>query len=407
MPSDDIKTVRRIASGILLALSVIFIGTFMVDDPGYWVLLLRAMAEAGMIGGLADWFAVEALFRHPLRIPIPHTALLPRNQKRAAKNIARFIDDYFLLPDRLAEEIKKLNPVHGLAKWLSKPSNAELVASEIAKFVELVLKRNLDRGLGIGANRVVRMFLSDIVQPADISKSVATLLQDTLQSSLMDDILVQVREALDDNRDKVTEVVEGRSRWWIASAVDQRVVKLLVDGVLSVIDELLQRDSSLRRDFDASLIHLASELHDSGRIEKFIVDSQQTYIESDAFTQAVDNVIRTVLTKIRENFENNPDQAAGLIAKAITDFADVLLKDPDLERQLNARITTAAHAVVERIRPAVVAYVTQIIEEWDTDDLVMRMENEVGRDLQFIRINGAVLGALVGGGLHVLTHSFA
>lgn len=407
MQTDDIKTVRRIATGILLGLTLIFVGTFAVDSPGYWVILLRAMAEAGMIGGLADWFAVEALFRHPLRIPIPHTALLPRNQKRAAKNIARFIDDHFLLPDRLAGEVNRLNPVHRIAHWLAKPSNAGLLAREIAQFVELILKQNLDRGLGIGANRVVRLFLGDIVQPADISKNVARLMQDTLQSSLMDDVLLQVRQALDDNRDKVTQVVEDRSRWWIASAVDQRVVTMLVDGVLSVIDELLQRDSRLRQDFDASLVHLASELHDSGRIETFIVESQQTYIESEAFAEAVDNVIRAVLSKIRENFEHNPDQAANLITQAITGFADVLLRDPELERQLNERLTAAAHSVVENVRPAVVSYVTQIIEDWDTDDLVERMENEVGRDLQFIRINGAVLGALVGGCLHIATHSFA
>ena len=407
MPTDDIKYVRRIATGILLALTLVFVATFAIEAPGYWVLFVRAMAEAGMIGGLADWFAVEALFRHPLRIPIPHTALLPRNQKRAAKNIARFIDDYFLLPDRLADEVKRLNPAQRVGQWLSTPSNAELLAHEIAQFVELLLKHNLDRGLGIGANRVVRMFLNDIVQPADISKSVAALVQDTLQSSLMDDVLLQVRQALDDNRDKVTRVVEDRSRWWIASGVDQRVAKLLVDGVLSVIDELIERDSSLRRDFDTSLINLASELHESGRIAKFIVESQQTYIESEAFTEAVDDFIRAVLTKIRENFENNPDQAAGLISKAITDFAKILLRDPELEHNLNERITIATFSVVNSIRPVVIAYVTQIIEEWDTDDLVERMENEVGRDLQFIRINGAVLGALVGGCLHVVTHSFS
>jgi len=407
MQADDIKTVRRVATGILLGLTLIFVATFAVDSPGYWVLLVRAIAEAGMIGGLADWFAVEALFRHPLKIPIPHTALLPRNQKRAARNIARFIDEYFLLPDRLAEEIRRLNPMQRVAQWLSKPSNAELVAREIAQFVELVLKQNLERGLGIGANRMVRRFLSDIVQPADISQSVAALMRDTLQSSLMDDVLMQVRQALDDNRDKVTKVVEDRSRWWIASAVDQRVVRLLVDGVLSVIDELLQRDSELRQDFDASLIHLTAELQNSGRIEQFIVESQDRYIESEAFSEAVGKVIQSVLTKIRENFEQNPDQAADLITKAITDFADTLLKDPELENQLNTRLTSMAHSVVENIRPAVVAYVTQIIEDWDADDLVVRMENEVGRDLQFIRINGAVLGGFVGGCLHVVTHPLA
>ena len=99
--SDGIRRVRRVATGILSVLACIFFGSFLVNDPPTWLLLVRAMAEAGMVGGLADWFAVEALFRHPLRVPIPHTALLPNNQKRAAVNIARFIDEYFLVPDQL------------------------------------------------------------------------------------------------------------------------------------------------------------------------------------------------------------------------------------------------------------------------------------------------------------------
>ena len=405
--TGDIRTIRRSATGILIALTVIYVATFLVETPGYWVLHIRAMAEAGMIGGLADWFAVEALFRHPLRIPLPHTALLPRNQKRAAKNIARFIDDYFLLPDHLAQEVHKLNPVRRLAQWLATPKNAELVAREISKFVELVLKHNLHRGIGVGANRAVRGFLKDIVQPADISGSVTSLLKDSLQSTLMDEILLQVRLALDENRDKVTRIVEDRSRWWIASAVDQQVVKVLVDGILSVIDELSQRDSELRQDFDTSLAHLISDLHDSGKIEDFIVESQEDYMESDAFAEAVSKVIAAVLSKIQENFEQHPDRAADLISLAIKEFADALLEDPKLESQMNVRLTDAVHSAVHAIRPTVVSYVTQIIEDWDTEDLVVRMENEVGRDLQFIRINGAVLGALVGGCLHVLTHSFA
>ncbi len=407
MAADDIKRVRRVATGLLLCLTLIFLCTFTVEAPGYWLLLLRAMAEAGMIGGLADWFAVEALFRHPLRIPIPHTALLPRNQKRAAKNIARFIDDHFLVPDRLSQEVQRLNPAQLLAEWLSKPGNAEAVSREIESFVHLILKQTTDRGLSRETSRAIRTFLKEIVQPADISGSITTLMKDTLNSTLMDDILLQVRQSLDENRHKVTKVIEDRSRWWIASAIDQRVVKLLVDGVLSVIDELLQRDSDLRRDFDKSLVHLVSDLHDQGRIEHFIIQSQNSYMESDAFAEAVDTVIQSLLTRLQESLETDSGQKTEFISKAIKDFSKNLKRDQALQSQINRRLVSMVHAVVSKTRPHIALYITKVIEDWDSDDLVMRMESEVGRDLQFIRINGAVLGAFVGGCLHAVTHSFA
>lgn len=118
--SDGIQQVRRAATGILSVLACVFFGSFLVNDPPTWLRLVRAMAEAGMVGGLADWFAVEALMRHPLRIPIPHTALLPNNQKRAAVNIARFIDDCFLVPDQLLARVAKLSPVRRAAEWPSR-----------------------------------------------------------------------------------------------------------------------------------------------------------------------------------------------------------------------------------------------------------------------------------------------
>ncbi len=149
--SDDekavgIRQVRKVATGILVLLTLIFGASFTVPDPPVWLLLTRAMAEAGMVGGLADWFAVEALFRHPLRIPIPHTALLPKNQKRAANNIARFIDEYFLVPDQLLGRIKQLNLVHQLAEWLTQRNNADLIARELSQLLRLVIKKSAARG---------------------------------------------------------------------------------------------------------------------------------------------------------------------------------------------------------------------------------------------------------------------
>ncbi|MEL6266923.1 MAG: DUF445 family protein, partial [Pseudomonadota bacterium] len=163
------------------------------------------------------------------------------------------------------------------------------------------------------------------------------------------------------------------------------------------------RDSQLRRDFDGSVVHLVDGIQKSGRIAAFIADGQEKYLASPAFADAIDALVAKVLRQIQDNLEEHPDEAAEFMAGAIADFADSLLEDPALQDDLNERLVAAAGAFVEAARPAIVVYITQVIEEWESDDLVERVEREVGYDLQFIRINGAVLGALVGGTLHLIT----
>lgn len=398
-----IRRIRRVATGILIGLAVIFLGSFAIPEPGGFVLLLRAMAEAGMIGGIADWFAVEALFRHPLGLPIPHTALLPRNQKRAATNIARFIDEHFLVPEQLVRRVRKLDPVGLLAGWLSKPDNARRVAVETSRLLQVLMMHQLQRGVGVGANRVVRDFLKSTVQPDGLSASISALLKETVRSRFMDDVIDEVRRALDLNRDGVVELAQDRSRWWIPSTADRQMAKVLVDAILSVMDELSNRDSALRQDFDRSIVRLVDELQTSGRISAFIDEKRETYLDSAEFASAVDGVIETVLTRMQDFMEEDRERAVELISGGFMEVATMLRQDPALARDLNARLMAGLDVVIEDVRPAIMAYVQDVIETWDSDDLVSRIETEVGHDLQFIRINGAVLGAFVGGLLHVAT----
>lgn len=404
--NDAIAPMRRVATGVLAFLAVVYAFTFTVDHPGYTVLLIRSMAEAGMVGGLADWFAVEALFRHPLRLPIPHTALLPRNQKRAASNIARFIDERFLMPDQVLARVRKANPAHMAAQWLADPSNARMVAQELAFLLKLFLKQKLERGVRIGASAEIRDLLNALARSEDLPASISAFLKETVGSGLMDDVIAEVRKVLDENRDTVNELVQDRSRWWIASTVDRTIVKVLVDGILSIMDELGDRESTLRKDFDRSVTQLVDAIQQSGRIAAFIGEAADKWGESPAFATAVDAVVEKVLDTIRESLEENPDRATDVMADALSAFAENLRHDAALQERLNERLVSGAAPLLEAGRPAIVAYIAKVIEEWESDDLVAYVEREVGRDLQFIRINGAVLGALVGGALHVAT-SFA
>lgn len=402
----EIRKVRRVATGILIFLTLIFAASFTVSDPPTWLLLVRAMAEAGMVGGLADWFAVEALFRRPLGLPIPHTALLPNNQKRAAGNIARFIDEYFLVPEQLLAQVGSINPVRKVAEWLVDGRNASILGRELSHLLHLIVKSQLRKGVGETSVGYLRDLMLNSVEPRTLSEQITKILKGSVHSRLLDDILLQVRDVLDQNRDKVLQIVQDRSRWWIASSVDKRIVAVLVDGILSIMDELADADSGLRTEFEGSVTRLIERFQATGQITSHVEQGLQDFADSPQFARALDELIAAVLAEVDNGFTANPERVTDVLAGAIHDFAQMVLNTPDTERQLNDRLLSAAETVLEEIRPAIVTYITHTIAEWDSDELVTRMEAEVGRDLQFIRINGAVLGSIVGGVLFCLTHFF-
>jgi uncharacterized membrane-anchored protein YjiN (DUF445 family) len=362
------------------------------------------MAEAGMVGGLADWFAVEALFRHPLGLPIPHTALLPKNQKRAANNIAGFIDEHFMVPDQLLRQVQQINVVRKVALWAAERKNAATLALEMSKLIHLILRTQLRGQAGSTSVEALRGLLLQSVNSNLLAKQISTLLKGSLHGQLLDDILMQVRDVLDQNRGKVLSIVQDRSRWWIASTVDRRIVVLLVDGILSIIDELTDDRPQLREEFKGSIAGLVDRFQQTGQISKYVESGLRDFADSDDFVAALTDLITRVLEEIDQSLTSDPGRIETALSEAVVEFAHAVLRDADLEEQLNSRLLSAVETLLEEMRPMVIQYVSTTIAEWDSKELVARMEGEVGRDLQFIRINGAVLGSLVGGTLFAITH---
>jgi uncharacterized membrane-anchored protein YjiN (DUF445 family) len=402
--ASEITRVRRVATGLLIGLAAVFLTTFTIADPPMGVLLIRAMAEAGMVGGLADWFAVEALFRRPLGLPIPHTALLPSNQKRAAKNIARFIDTYFLTPQQVLKQISQIDPVQKLANWLSVRDHAERLARDLTSLLTLVATSHLRDGMAVRSSGFVTRTLTRSVDPDVLAGEITALLQDAMRGQLLDDVLLSVQGAIDSNRPRVLQLVQDRSRWWIATTVDKKIVEVLVDGVLSIVGELAEGRSDLRRDFETGVTEIINRFHSDGSVAGYVQQGLQNYESSPEFAASLDRLIGSIQATIAKDMNTDPDHYITIMADALQGFAIKLQNDPDLGTALNEKLASGLEAGLDQIRPAVVRYISQTVADWDSSDLVERLEAEVGRDLQFIRINGAALGALVGGCIFGISH---
>lgn len=395
-PGGTLARNRRLATGVLVAMTAIFLGTHFIQEPAGWLLLVRAMAEAGMIGGLADWFAVVALFRHPLGIPVPHTALLPRNQARAARNVGRFFETHFLEPSQLEARIRAIEPSRHLVEWLRGPGNAEALARELTGLIGTLLRQEPSPRALASARAWLRKQAAEAGSNDAIAGGVASLVKSGARSGVTDAVIGIVRKAIDDNRSIAVDMVQENSRWWIASQVDRRVADLVVNAILSMLDDL-RRDSRLRREFEEAFDGMIDALETEGALTRAVADARSTLIRSGALDEAVSGLARDLRDRLRNRIASAPDALAMPLARLLRDTATQALATPEARATLDARLAELAGRVIGEARPQIAAYVTDVIAGWEPEELNARFEEEIGPDLQFIRINGAVLGSLIGG----------
>lgn len=397
---------KALATGMLVAMGAMFLATFLVPEPSTWVLFLRAVAEAGMIGGLADWFAVEALFRHPLRIPIPHTALLPKSKNRVATNIGDFITEHFLKPDLIRQKLLDLNAAAALSGWLLSPGNAGLISQKTS----LVLKSSL---LETGASEppvffksMLRNLLMRPKREIFISQMIGKLMASELRGAMTDFALRSVRDLLDDNRETFTNVVQERSRWWIASTADRRLSKMLIDEMIGLIDDLLIRDSSWRQKLDEALTGFATDPKQSMTLSKTIQTLLLNLIESEEFDEIVATFIRGLKRSLDEDLAGEGGQTIAFIESTLLSVAHKLEASPADMEALNEGLSSAAGELVERLSSTASSFIATTIQNWDEHTLITLIEEQVGSDLQFIRMNGTLLGGFIGGVLFFLSEFF-
>jgi len=265
-PADEIQVRRALrrnrllATGLLALMIVIAIATRLAPSPGWLVQLVRAGAEAGIIGGLADWFAITVLFRHPFGIPLPHTAILPSNKDRIGRSLGSFVERNFLVPEVILPKMQQTDLTGKIAGWLALPETAPMVAD----WIITLLKRFLAASHSVQINEFIQRTVSQQLRTLDLAPPLGRVIE-VLTTSQESDILfekvIQVAESwIMANRTQVDEMVEQRSHWWIPRTIDRRIAAAIVDGAIDVLHRLRQRDSEVRVQFRTAVAGLVDDL---------------------------------------------------------------------------------------------------------------------------------------------------
>ncbi|HEV2550775.1 MAG TPA: DUF445 domain-containing protein [Stellaceae bacterium] len=394
---------RLLATGLLVLAAALFFATWFVPEPGFWILLLRAGSEAAVVGGLADWFAVTALFRHPLGLPIPHTAILPRSKDRIGAGLGDFVERNFLAPEIIAERLRSLELSRRFARWLAAPENAGLAANQLAGTLPYIVRSLGDPTL---QEFVARSF-GDQLREMDLAPVLGRLLTLFTASEhydvLFDRALEAARRMLALNADRVYDAVDERSRWWIPKAVNRRIARALVEGIEEVLFELQHPASEGRAQLRDNIESMATSLIASPeRRERFNAAKNSLLEHPDVQAWLIgvwDELRRIVL----EDLEAPRSRTREAIDTALRSLGETLGRDPEMQGRLDGLIEHAALALVPW-RGQLGALIAEVVRGWDARTVTRRLELAIGSDLQYIRMNGTLVGACVGCALYLISY---
>lgn len=400
----ELRRYRWVATLLLVLMAGIFLATKAVDEPGFWILLIRAGAEAAMVGGLADWFAVTALFRRPLGLPIPHTAVIPANKDRIGDGLGLFVERNFLQPELVVAKLRSLTPSARLGAWLAEPETADKLAERLAATVPSLVESLSDREVRGFLSKALEQQISAIDLADLLGRGIEILRESDRHHAVFDEVVTGARQYLLHNQARIFEAVEDRSAWWVPRQVDGKVARALVRGIGELLDDLHQRDHPVRRQFEARLDRFVEELrHDPARraqleaLQRELLESPRT----QAYLGEIWGSLRRMLVA---------DAAAGresvlrqALAGGLQSLGASLLADADMQQRLDQRIVEGVQAWILPWRHEIGHFIAEVVKSWDGDTVAGRIETAVGRDLQYIRINGTLVGGLVGIAIFLLS----
>jgi uncharacterized membrane-anchored protein YjiN (DUF445 family) len=405
-PPRSLRRMRRFANGLLLAMTALFIGTHVwVPDGdlarrawGY----LQAFAEAAMVGGLADWFAVTAIFRHPLGLPIPHTAVIPRGQDRIADNVGRFIADNFLDAELVAERVKGKDLSQGVARWLSDPEQANSLAAGLtASLPGLLTALDDDDVADFFKKQAAAAASAAQLAPAAGSILEALAAQGRHQA-MLDTALREGFRLLEQHEHIIREKVRDRSNWLLRFAsIDRRAADAIIAGVEELLHDIaLDPDHPFRQKVNETVEKFANDLRDDAELQKRIEGWLRDAISHPAVTSVFSGGWESLKAAIRRDCASETSQIREWLRYALVNIGEGLLREESVRQALNVRLRGLMVDVANRHGEDVARLVSETIRSWDARTIVEKLETSVGRDLQFIRVNGTVIGGLVGLALH-------
>jgi uncharacterized membrane-anchored protein YjiN (DUF445 family) len=406
-----LRRMKALALAFLLGAAVVYVVARLIGNhhgaAGSWVGYLAAMAEAGMVGALADWFAVTALFRHPLGLPIPHTAIIPRKKDALGANLGDFVSDNFLAEEVVADKLRRAEISSRFGGWLAQPHNAERLTAELATAVRAMVTVLRDEDVpAVLENALVKRLVEQPWGPP-LGRLLNQLLADGAHHKLVDLVTERAYEWVRDNHGAVLRVVSQRLPGWSPRFVDELVADRLYAEVLTFAWAVhTEPDHPLRKAVDTFLMEFAQDLRtDPATMERAEAIKLQVLAHPDV-QMLVASAWGTAKKMLLDAAEDPSSELRRRVRDGLVALGGRLSADAELRSKVDNWLQDVASYVVCNYRGEIISLITDTVQRWDAQETARKVELQVGRDLQFIRINGAVVGALAGLAIHIISQLF-
>lgn len=411
---QQLKRSKRLALSLLLVAAATFVVTLFLP-PNFWVLGVKAIAEAAMVGALADWFAVVALFR---RVPVPfisrHTAIIPRNKDRIGENLGRFVQEKFLDTDSLLALIRRHDPSQMLAQWLNTPGNADRIGRHLLQVMRGFLDLTDDERI----QRFLRRAVHRALDKVDLTQSSALLLDSLTKNNrhqeLLDAAVQQLLRLLHKPGTRefiATQIVRWLKREHPIKAkmlptewLGEHSAEVVANAVDSILDEVaINQGHELRLGFDRAVQRLIEKLKTDPEMAERAEVIKSWLKEDESLNRYIGELWQDLRSWLKADLNSEDSRVQERVRLAALWFGETLAADEALRTSMNQHLEDAARSIAPEFAEFLTRHISDTVKSWDARDMSQQIELNIGRDLQFIRINGTLVGGTIGLVLYLLS----
>ena len=399
------RGMKLAATGLLVFMAAVFFTARAFEPALPWLGYVKAFAEAAMVGGLADWFAVTALFRHPLGLPIPHTAIIPRNKDRIGEALANFLKENFLIPSVVARRMRNIDVAGAAGRFLRTPAGeGTRIRAGASRLIADIFESLDDERLGGLVKGAISSRLRSMQVSPLLGHALASAINEDRHVPMLEAAIRWTARALDANEQLIRDMVKKKANWALKLAgLDSRLANAIIDGLRKLTSEMsVDPAHPVRRKVEETLAQLANDLQTKPETRERVEAMKDQLLDN----RSVGLWLDTLWQKGREaviKAARNPDAAmAGKVGEVFRSMGQTLESDARIRSAINQFARRATVGMAASYGSQIVKLVSETIRHWDAQTVTNRLEAAVGRDLQYIRINGTLVGGLVGVGLHAL-----
>jgi uncharacterized membrane-anchored protein YjiN (DUF445 family) len=406
----ELARMKRLALALLVMAALLYaLATVLEHRHPLWP-WVAAFAEAAMVGAMADWFAVVALFRHPMGIPIPHTAIIPNNKSRIGSKLADFLCNHFLATPQVLQKLREMAPAERLAAWLSEPANGERLAGHAGAAAVHLLEAFDDERVRDFMRRTVVARLERVDFAPLAGELLGLLTAERRHQAVLDELLKEISQLLENEnfQARLAERVAGEVDFLRYVKLDRIAGRVLSAKIVAGVGTLLGEmgddpQHPLRLRFDTYMAEFIARLQHDDSMRLKGAQLRDAVLAHPALATYLHDLWSEFLDWLRLDLQREDSVLRARVARIVVQLGETLRDDSAMRQWMNDQLMAAAPALIERYREDIRRYVASRVDQWDTTELTRELERNIGRDLQFVRINGTLVGGLIGVIIHAVT----